>query len=264
MLVTKDKTILISCPVRDRSWILPEYLDHICSLDYPKDRISILWVVNQSTDNSEEILKKFKRMHQHEYLSIQIKRFVGNKKVPKDERKSMIRNSFIYNHLAEVRNYIFDSIGYHDYLFSCDSDILVKPNTLKKLLSHNENCMSGLIYNGFLNSQTEPWRYPNILRRTHDGKFEHIANTYVKNAPSLNESKVKEVGATGALVLMSREVCQNTRYGFHHQGEDIYWSNDCYHKGYKLYCDYSAYAFHAMNKDLLQQYITQTNLDILN
>ena len=52
--------VLIACPVKDRDWILPNYLQSVLELDYPKELIDIYWIVNNSSDNSLLMLESFR------------------------------------------------------------------------------------------------------------------------------------------------------------------------------------------------------------
>lgn len=249
--------ILIAAPVSSRGWILPYYLKCLTDIDYPKELISFYFIINNSNDDSEKILSSFKENYSQMYSTITIERYKSSHKA-KDKRIKNVRAEYTYNHLSILRNKILDfaSIQNFDYCLSVDTDILVSKDILRKLLSHHKDVVSGVIYNGFLVNPLKPWKYPNIMRLAPNGCFEHIANSYVKNSATLSESKLVQVDGTGALVLISKEVCQNTRYGFHEQGEDLYWSLDCRQKGYDLYSDYSAYAFHAMSKELLEDFIS--------
>ena len=58
--------IMIGCPVRDREWILPKYLDSIYALSYPKENICLCFIVNDSTDNTLErlLIRGFKLIRQ--------------------------------------------------------------------------------------------------------------------------------------------------------------------------------------------------------
>lgn len=252
-----DKKIVISCPVSNRGKFLPYFLDNLYKLDYPKKLITFYFLINNSHDDTESILLNFKSCYESEYNSINIDYYKKNKNVPLDCRVKDIRVKFTYRHLAQLRNRILQYVSSSDadFLFSVDSDIMVKPDTLKKLLSHDKDIVSSLIWNGYIKNPSNPYLYPNILIRKENNTFTHVSNWYVKNAPVLTESKLIEIDATGAICLISKEVASNTQYGFHSQGEDIFWSIDCKNKGYKLHCDLSAYCEHLMSEELLEKYI---------
>jgi len=250
-------TIQISAPINSRDWILPFYFEHLRNLNYPKNLISFYFLLNNSNDKSQKILEEFKRKYGHEYKSFIIEKF-DSKYMFEDLRTPKVRQNYTYKHLSNLRNKILSSVQ-SDYLFSVDSDILVQPDTLNKLLSHQKDICSALIYNGYISYPDTYWQYPNILNLNEQGGFTHVRNWYVKNAPTLKQSKLLKVDATGAICLMSKSVCEKTSYSYHFQGEDISWSLDCKNKGFELWCDISAYCHHIMSKDMLKNFLKGEN-----
>jgi len=253
--------ICIGAPISNRQDFLPYYLDNILNLNFNRKQLSLYFIINNSQDDSEKILQRFKLDYQHEYHNITIDYYNGNKHVPKDERTNDIRLKHSYNHLSLLRNMLLNHTVKNNYshLLSVDSDIMISPDTLNKLLSHNVDICSSLIWNGFLHEPSHPWKFPNILNYNLFGQLEHISNWYVKNSPNLTESKLIEVSATGACILISKEVCKQTKYSWHLQGEDMSWSEDCQKKGFKLHCDLGCYSTHCMSEQLLQLYIESKN-----
>lgn len=249
--------ILLATPVNNRKWILPYFLKHLYNIDFPKKDISLYFLINNSNDGSEKVLKNFKLNYQDEYDNIYIHKFKSKIKF-EDNRTTRVRLKYSYHHLSDLRNKILDfaSKNNFDYLLSCDSDILVPSDILKKLIKHNKHCCSSLIYNGYIVSPHKPHLFPNILK--FDGKgYYHINNWYVKHSPYLMESKLIRVDATGAVVLMSKEIFnnKNIRYGFHYQGEDIYWSERVRSEGYNIYCDLGCFSKHIMTREMLNNYL---------
>lgn len=254
--------ILISTPVSSRGWCLPYFLEHLYQLNFPKSQISFLFLVNNSIDNSQQILEDFKQQHIHEYNNIHIESFPSPRNMPQDVRIDEIRKKFSYQHLSNLRNKSFEYATRNgfDRIFSVDSDIMVLPETLNKLLTVNVDACAGVIWNGHKVAKSEPWKYPNILRKLENGKFEHISNYYIKNSPNLTESKIAEIGASGAVILLSRNIFTKTKYQWHEQGEDCGWAVDCANKGFKIHVDYSAFCHHMMDKEMLDEYISKQKI----
>lgn len=269
-----DKKILLLCPVRDRAWVLPYYLKHVYNLDYPKHLISILWLINQSKDDSEKILKEFKNKYEHEYNKIEIEHYKSNKIIPEynrerndkvyvysDGRKEVVKDKStdaVYTHLAEIRNYLLSKIGDHDYIFSCDSDILVRSDCLSKLVSHGKDVISAIIFNGYKAAGKEnAWRYPNVLRVLSDGKIEHVANSYIRKSPEATESKLLRINITGAVYLISNEVAKKVKYAYHVKGEDTPFCLDAESKGFEIWCDTGIFNRHIMDKEMLKEYLEE-------
>jgi hypothetical protein len=73
--------------------------------------------------------------------------------------------------------------------------------------------------------------------------------------------ELTEVDMTGAAYLIKREVLDNgVEYGYHHQGEDCFFSALAQDKGFKLYCDYNIRANHIMNEGVYRDYLGSKQL----
>ena len=285
-----SKKILISCPVRNRDWILPYYLRNLYNLNYDKSLISIYWLVNNNTDNSLKLLEEFKNEHKNEYANIEIE-VLDASFMPEDDRATN-RQKYIYYHLSNLRNKIIEKAKGMDidYLYSSDCDILMSKDTLTKLLSHNKDVVAALLYNGHhvgpqaetknvsvvlpqnnlgikisisdskvvknsisSNSKNNDYAaqmYPNILNKTIKGIYKHIYNYNTNNKIGLIECDF-----TGASILISKKVCEFAKYAPDViYGEDLPFCRCVQAKGYKLYCDCSAYVEHIQGIEFLEKY----------
>ncbi|MGR6760430.1 glycosyltransferase [Paenibacillus sp. T2-29] len=252
-------TVTIAAPIRNRAWILPLYLECIKNIEYPKNRTELLFVLNDSQDESLNLLTEFKKNHL-EYKNIRIEKYSRN--VPEDKRDLNTRNNYIYTHLSKLRNYITSKVK-TDYLMFIDTDILVQPDIINNLLKHNKDIVSGLIWNGYISTSDKPYTYPNIMRINSNGFYEHIANNYVKNAPFLSSPILMEVDLTGAVIMLSRKVYKSVKYGFHPQGEDAYFCKMAQDKGFELFCDLSVFSNHIMSPEYLREFLNETKNDCL-
>jgi len=251
-----DKRILIGTPIRDRAWIIPYYLSCLYGLNYDKKLIDLYWIINNSSDQSQKLLKDFKYKYNNEYNSITIE--ITNKpKLPTYDRENSVGiRQEVYPWLAYLRNKLLDKcVSFNcDYLWSTDSDILFKPDTLSRLLSHNIPVVSALLYNGYLHDGIESaYKYPNILREIKPRLYQHISNYRIKN-PQLNSfGTLIEVDYTGASILISKDVCKVAKYdGNKIYGEDESFCWSAKQNGYKLYCDISLFLNHIMSPELLK------------
>lgn len=164
-----EKTVTIACPVRDREQYLPFYLNAIQKQTYPKKLISLFFVTNNITDDSLKILKKFKQQHSKSYANIRIDDY-SNETIPYDGENRTVRavTNKVYHFLSDLRNYIAKNTT-TDFLFSVDSDIMLLPDTLEKLINSNKKCISALVCNGHVFAQLQPdknidkYKYTNIL-----------------------------------------------------------------------------------------------------
>jgi cellulose synthase/poly-beta-1,6-N-acetylglucosamine synthase-like glycosyltransferase len=252
-----DKRILVTCPMRDRAWVLPHYLDALYNLDYDKKLIDIFWLVNNSKDETLDMLIDYKNKFEYLYHSITIQ-VINDFRVPKDDRITQIRQQ-VYPWLAMLRNRLLDKCVelQCDYIFSCDSDIIFKPDTLKRLLGHNLDIISGLIYNSYLHSGIElGYKHCNILKEVEPRRYQHIVNYRVKFPEKNQVGTLIENDYTGAIFLATQEVCQRTRYDSNEvYGEDEPWSYSARMSGYKLFCDVSVFSYHCMSPEVLNYFL---------
>lgn len=223
------KNVLISCPIRNREWILPEYLTHLESLDYPKENLAFYFLLNDSTDESKFWLEQWKELNEHEYRYIKIEEMNFN--YPEDagaygngrdssDKISIIRNKYTYKALAILRNKILDVTREDkevDSLFSVDSDVLVNRNILKKLIRTDKNIIAALLCNGGDNYN-----------------FFHLGD---KNRSLVPKDLIFEVKLTGACYLILRNVIdnKNIRYEALSSGEDQGFCESARKEGFKLY-----------------------------
>ena len=224
--------ITIACPVRNRAWILPRYLDALDALEYPKDRLQFHFVVNDCTDNSLELLMRWMDGRRGHVDIIDI----GAR--PSDTRGALRTGEriAIYPLLAKLRNHILDTAmedGAH-YLFSVDSDILVDPDTLLRLLSAGRDVAAGIVKNG-------PGHCYNFLQ------FSPETDQYVRTntAPS---SGIFEVGLTGACCLYSRAAMHASRFApYGAGGEDEGMARGLRSAGITQWVDGGAHCEHIMD-----------------
>lgn len=234
--------ITIGCPIRDRSIYLPSYLECIKNLDYPLGNITLLFIENDSTDNTLSILNNFKNENNNLFYRIKILNY--NQGTPKDERSEKIRNNFTYLALSKLRNYWLSQIK-TPYALSCDSDIMMPSNTLKKLMRHNVDYVAGNIVNGFLFDKDSPWKYTNMLER--------VGNTY-KHINKYPEDTLLEVGFTGAIMFLSQKACKSAKFSPDPLGEDKNFCVELQLKGIKTYVDTGAKCTHCMSEEYLELY----------
>ncbi|MFZ5823268.1 MAG: hypothetical protein ACOY94_02800 [Bacillota bacterium] len=119
-----EPLVLAGCPVRNRAWILPAYLAALEALDYPPERLCFAFIINDSVDQTESILTEFATRRPTRL----VRRDLGH---PRWER-----GYYSCKNLALLRNLLLEEAlaAGADYLFSVDSDILVPPHSLRRLL----------------------------------------------------------------------------------------------------------------------------------
>lgn len=216
------KNILIACPVRNREWILWRYLRALEILDYPGDKLSFHFILNDSIDDSKNILYIWKNSKKNDFKSIQISEVNFNfpeyidKKGYRQDCKT--RHKFAYPALSILRNLILDISAINtdiDYLFSVDSDVILYPDILNRLLSEDKDIVAGLIKNGVNEYNFLPFKGNRSI--VPEGAF--------------------EVKTTGAVMLISREVFENKaiRYSPKPSGEDEGFCESARARGFKSF-----------------------------
>lgn len=232
-----EPTVAIGCPIRNRDWNVRSYLLAMERLVYPKDKLGFVFLVNDSTDSTLDMLLEWKDKHKDEYQYIDIKNV--NLGAIEDKRSAQVRRE-IYSHLAIVRNMLLDMVKFQfpDYFFSVDSDILVQHNTLSSLVHNRKDICSAIVHNDRNINRKWPNRFVNIMIKE-DGKYKHY-----KDYP-IND--IFEVDVTGAVYLMSRPVYTTIRYDWDKQGEDIAFCRNAKEAGFKIFCDSRLYCYHLMN-----------------
>lgn len=212
--------IAIGCPCRNRAWILPDYLKALESINYPNKQY--IFVENDSTDDTLDILQEFK--FKHESTQLDMLRHTAD--VPGEGRNEYSQNE--YKNLCEIRNYFIERflvMTDADFLFSVDSDIIVPPDILDEdihglwALSCKGNEIMGAAISNIPNTEIDGHTPTNFMVKRGDS-FIH--------PPTYPLSELFRVAMVGAVSLIPRKILQQMYdtnkgkvYKPHHQGEDL-------------------------------------------
>jgi GT2 family glycosyltransferase len=140
----------------------------------------------------------------------------------------------------QVRNLIADwAVRGFDYLFSVDHDITFPPDTLKKMINHDKDLVSGIY------RQRLPEQYIEI----------YDLNQKRMNIEDIHEKGLVEIGGCGfGCVLIKRKLFQDIGYpqfeyhpALDHNNtvsEDTDFCKKAMSKGFKLWCDASILCGH--------------------
>jgi glycosyltransferase involved in cell wall biosynthesis len=105
--------ITIGMPIKNRAFCIRQVLSNIEELNYPKDRIKIVFVDDFSTDGTWEILTEWKDKVKGKYYKIDLIRAKSN--------------------IPQARNICIKNME-GDFILFYDSDVLVPPNALRTAL----------------------------------------------------------------------------------------------------------------------------------
>lgn len=242
-----DARIMIGCPVRNRAWILPRYLEHLKRLDYPAHLLEYCFIINNCTDHTEALLTKYAL--QSAVPTRLIKADSGSPEPvitfqtgagARKEYGGHQRGRYSLTRLAVLRNMLLEAFldSPCHYLFSLDSDILAPPHTLSNLLANDLPVVSALVCNGH---QVGDEGIYNVLRRE--------ANHYefIRDFP---RDRCFEVDCTGAAYLIRRDIIEDygVTYSAEKGGEDIGFCEMAAAQGIKLYCDGRIECMHVMEE----------------
>lgn len=210
------KKIMVAAPVRNRAWILPYYINGLKRQAVPMD---MFFVVNDSEDDSEEII----RSYGYSYVTHNL-----------GEKVSGYRGHYSFENLAFYRNLILQKFLQSDcdYLFSVDTDIIIPPNSLQQLVEDDKDMISMLVKN---HPKLDAY---NILR-----KYHHIPPC---------QGCIMPVDITGAAVLIKRHVIEaNVTYADHPMGEDVPFCEAAKRNGFGIYCDTRLKPIHVYKPNLI-------------
>jgi len=237
-----QSTITIGTPIRNREWILDDFFKGILNLNYDKKSINLVFLINDSQDRSMEKVYIFTDKNHNKYKNITVlsKRYYA----PEDKRTNRSRDKII-PHLARVRNDLLQSVRdlNSDYFLSLDSDIIVNPEIINNLISHDKDIISSIIYNDENHDKTYPNRYNNIMISCNDSYAHYL---------DYPQHEIFPVDVTGACYLLKNGVYRIINYDDHPQGEDIAFCKKAKQHGFEIWCDPTTRSNHIMSKESLK------------
>ncbi|HWP98204.1 MAG TPA: glycosyltransferase family 2 protein [Syntrophomonadaceae bacterium] len=222
--------IMIGCPVRNRGWALPDYLHHLTRMDYPLTQMELCFIVNDSDDDTLQILKKFGGQ-----FPGKVKLLENNSVNPSGYQ----RGYYSFTRLAELRNLLLQEFlsSSCTHLFSLDSDILAPREALTLLLEDHCNIVSALVCNGHLIGDRGIF---NLLYQDSCGNYRHLRD--------FPRGRLFPVDCTGAACLIERAVIEEhgVRYGSARGAEDIEFCEKARSQGLDIFCDSRVECIHRM------------------
>ena len=201
--------VAIGMPTYNREWSLDRVLESVLGLDYDRKRIRICFVDNNSSDRTVSMIEAFSADHGAEYEGVLLE----------------VRSS----NISKARNIAFEMAKGCEYIYFLDSDILVPPDALKRLLSSfKSDSRVGMV--------SLPWDQKNARKR---------AGTLFRAFDSpVGPHQAYKVG--NGCNLISMRAAQEAGYfderlRVHEDGEFCYRLR---RKGYKIICDSSSEGTH--------------------
>ena len=146
--------ILLTMPVRNRAWCLPKVLNSIRKQDYPLDRISLMFLMNDCTDETEEILTKF--MHKYNEIFNNIVIVTENFEPEGDELKDHFWTNEGFKRIGEIRNLCLKIWDKEDYMMMMDSDLKLNPHVITRLVQTKKDIVAENSWATWNNQWSEP------------------------------------------------------------------------------------------------------------
>lgn len=223
---------MVGCPVRNRAWILPRYLECLLNLEHPGQELEFCFIINDCDDETPEILEQFVEQETGRVKLIY-------KNLGRTDRH--IRGAYSFARLAILRNCLIEAFldSKCAYLFSVDSDILVPSDTLRRLIDDNCDIISAPVCNGH---ELGDMSIYNVLARNSNGYLVHIRD--------FPRDRIFPVDCTGAAYLLKRRVLEDPsiRYSSQMGAEDIGFCRAALDREFKIYCDGRLECVHTMRE----------------
>jgi hypothetical protein len=241
--------IAITSIIKNREWILNEYLEAILNIDFSKENLYLIFLDDSSIDKSLEILNQFEKYHEHKYAGIYILPTNINFDNNFSSRDSKDRQK-LYSHLARLRNIMIDIINYLGchYQLSIDSDILVLPDILTYLLSFNKRYIASMVLNDN-SKEIRKFDYDNLKNRYINAAYK-IDDKYI-HFKTYDIGNTYEVDCSGACYLVNYEILneKTNRFEYHKFGEDAGYCENIKMNGCEIFINTTVKSIHVMDKE---------------
>ena len=137
MSITSKVTVVT--PWRQHAGAVLAYEEQMAALEYPQDRLRFVFVENDSTDGTYELLRSWAEIDDRITLE---KRDTGGPLYPS------IVNAHRFEIMGTVFNWALDLVDYEwtDYVLFMPCDIVFPPDLLRRLLDHHAPIVSPFVY----------------------------------------------------------------------------------------------------------------------
>jgi glycosyltransferase involved in cell wall biosynthesis len=228
--------ILIATLVRNRAWCLSKFLAALDqqSSTYPADKISYVFIVNDSVDDSEEVIKNWSQKEGKKYKEIKLFALSFGNSDALDHTWSDVK----LKNMADMRDRCLALLKESNckFLFSIDSDVILQhDDTLRHLVGLDKSIVSEVFW--------AKWEQ-------NTNRF--LPNVWLSGGYNINDAFIKqmtfpglyEVGGLGAVTLIHRDVVENgvnyqrvTNLPPEMRGEDRDFCTRAACVGFKLWAD---------------------------
>ncbi|KAI8327046.1 Anp1-domain-containing protein [Choanephora cucurbitarum] len=244
----QQEHVLILTPLKNAEAYLPRYFELIDRLSYPKDLITVAFLVSDTTDKTVPMLKQkadeFLNRQEERYHEIAIYEKDFNFQLPEDKRHTFELQPLRRSFMARSRNYLLTAAlrEYHSWVLWLDVDVVEYPSSILEDLQSVDvdvvvpNCLLDTEDKSFWAYDKNNWQETDKsieMQKELDpdyvlleGYYEFLTGRYLMvDMPThlgpLNKVPLDGVGATFTLVKaqVHREGANFPPYVFQHQVE---------------------------------------------
>ncbi len=190
--------LLVHTPISNRAWILPEWLDALRAQDFDKDETVVCFDVNESDDETLNLLREFARKSRGTYADVMVRYLAWSEPMRLPDH---VWNDELYRRMIQMRNgalHLAEKLGC-DYLFSLDSDvILLDVDTISHLVEAYVPIMAGVFTAVWGNDAAKA--LPNVWERGQNEMSDEFM------ASVIGSHEHVKVGGLGACTLIRKDV----------------------------------------------------------
>ena len=186
------KKILITAPVRQDIKIFKEYLWSIDRLNIPEGYEIHKYFYLHNSNN----LKKFLKNNEYEILT--------DDSILEYSERTHIWKPENFKAVSTMRTMALEKArkDNYDYVFSVDSDIILRKNTLKELLQNNKDLIGKIWWTAYDKQQPN-----NILPNCYNGR--DIQGRLLINFEEITQNGIYETGVVCGCTLISKRIFKN-------------------------------------------------------
>lgn len=251
--------ILLGSPVKQDTEVLAEFLQSIKELDLTGLLLDYLFI-DDSDSVSSELLNSF-TLTGSEVTRVNATAVLGSI-LPNRDYVNHNWDAGLIERVGKLKNHIIDAAlkGDYTHLFLVDSDIVMHPQTLCRLVADKKDIVANIFWTKFTKWHEflpQVWLMDQrSLYDPRDPKTKSKIYRTIKSAEfveSLKEPGLYRVGGLGACTLISRAVMEagvnfSALYNLSFWGEDRFFCIRAAAAGFELYVDSRYPAYHIYRK----------------
>lgn len=255
-----NERVLIGSPIHRKPAILKEFLESLTKLDTDGIELSYFFIDDNKEIESTNLLHQFSQ----EINGVTLISTKTNDTYLCDENSHFWNDNLIWK-VAAFKNQMIDFAlkNDYDYLFLIDSDIVLHPKTIQRLIKTRKDIISEIFWTKWQKDNIElpqVWVQDEYEFYTKDKKLtdEEILNQSSEFIKALRKPGIYEVGGLGACTLLSKHALQkgvnfNRIKNLSFWGEDRHFCIRAVALGLNLYVDTHYPAFHIFRESELSR-----------